>query len=323
MTRDAGSEPVNAVSNLYDCVIVGGGPAGLTAAIYLARFHLAVRVLDAGKSRTRLIPKTRNHAGYPGGIAGHDLLNRMAAQAEEFGAILTNGRVHELVKLEDGFLIRCEDINLHARSVLLATGVTNRRPKMSLELHDEALRRSLLRYCPICDGFEVTDTRVAVIGTGSHGLREAIFLRSFTAEVALIAPDGPHALEDSDARSAADAGVVLIDGPADDFSIDDARLSLGTGAGRLSFDSVYPALGSIIRSELAKPTGAEMSDEGCLLVDAHQRTTCPGLYAAGDVVLGLDQISHAMGEGGVAATAIRNDLATRRPLLRQRAERPL
>jgi thioredoxin reductase (NADPH) len=318
MTHDATEEPGDVASNVHDCVIVGGGPAGLTAAIYLARFHLTVRVLDAGESRTRLIPKTRNHAGYPGGIAGVELLDRMAAQAEEFGAILTNGRVHELLKLEDDFLIRCEDMNLRARSVLLATGVTNRRPKMTLELHDDALARGMLRYCPICDGFEVTDTRVAVIGTGSHGLREAIFLRSFTADVSLIAPDGPHALEDSDTRRAADADVVLIDGPAGDFSIDDARLSLATGAGRLSFDSIYPALGSIIRSELAKPTGAEMSDEGCLLVDAHQRTTCSGLYAAGDVVLGLDQISHAMGEGGVAATAIRNDLATRRPLLRQR-----
>jgi thioredoxin reductase (NADPH) len=134
----------------------------------------------------------------------------------------------------------------------------------------------------------------------------------------LIAPDGPHALDDSETRSAADAEVVLVNGPAKDFSINESRLSVATDAGRLSFDSIYPALGSIIRSELAKPTGAEMSGEGCLLVDAHQRTTCPGLYAAGDVVLGLDQISHAMGEGGVAATAIRNDLATRRPLLRPR-----
>ena len=317
MTHDVSHEPSDVASDVHDCVIIGGGPAGLTA-IYLARFHLAVRVLDAGESRTRLIPKTRNHAGYPGGIAGIELLDRMATQAKEFGAILTNGRVYGLVKLEDGFLIRCEHGNLHARSVLLATGVTNRRPKMPEKLHYEALGRALLRYCPICDGFEVTDTRVAVIGTGGHGLREAIFLRSFTADVTLIAPDGPHTLEDSDTRSAADAEVVLVNGPAKNFSIDDGRLCVTTGGGRLSFDSIYPALGSIIRSELAKPTGAEMSDEGCLLVDAHQRTTCPGLYAAGDVVLGLDQISHAMGEGGVAATAIRNDLATRLPLLRPR-----
>ena len=78
-------------------------------------------------------------------------------------------------------------------------------------------------------------------------------------------------------------------------------------------------MGSVIRSELAVTLGADASDEGCLVVDAHQRTTVPGLYAAGDVTKGLDQISHAMGEAGVAATAIRNDLANAGPLLREAA----
>lgn len=83
-----------------------------------------------------------------------------------------------------------------------------------------------------------------------------------------------------------------------------------------AYDAVYPALGSIIRSELATMLGAEMTEDGCLIVDDHQRTTVPALYAAGDVAKGLDQISHAMGEGGVAATTIRNDLAERISLLR-------
>ena len=89
-----------------------------------------------------------------------------------------------------------------------------------------------------------------------------------------------------------------------------------TPAGPLAFDSVYPALGSVIHSELAVALGAETNDESCLKVDAHQRTNIAGLYAAGDVVRGLDQISHAMGAAGVAATAIRNDLAERAPLIR-------
>jgi thioredoxin reductase (NADPH) len=90
-----------------------------------------------------------------------------------------------------------------------------------------------------------------------------------------------------------------------------------TAEGHHTFDSVYPALGSDVHVELAGQVGAHLSDDtGCILVDSHQRTSIEGLYAAGDVVLGLDQISHAMGEGGVAATTIRNDLAAESPLLR-------
>ena len=89
-----------------------------------------------------------------------------------------------------------------------------------------------------------------------------------------------------------------------------------TAAGRLHFDSIYPALGSDTHSGLAAMVGADRSDVGCIAVDSHQRTSVPGLYAAGDVVIGLDQISHAMGHGGVAATTIRNDLAKEQPLLR-------
>jgi thioredoxin reductase (NADPH) len=87
--------------------------------------------------------------------------------------------------------------------------------------------------------------------------------------------------------------------------------------GSAAFDSLYPALGSVIRSELAVVLGAEATEDGCLVIDTHQRTTVPGLYAAGDVAKGLDQISHAMGEAAVAATAIRNDLAQARNLARR------
>jgi thioredoxin reductase (NADPH) len=90
-----------------------------------------------------------------------------------------------------------------------------------------------------------------------------------------------------------------------------------TPDGDLAFDAVYPALGSVIRSELALMVGAQESEDTSLVVDTHQRTTVAGLYAAGDVAKGLDQISHAMGEAGVAATTIRSDLARTHLLLRE------
>ena len=100
------------------------------------------------------------------------------------------------------------------------------------------------------------------------------------------------------------------------FRIEDGQFCLDAAGGPLGFDSLYPAMGSHIRSELAVSLGAKASSDGCLEVDDHQRTSIPGLYAAGDVVKGLDQISHAMGEGGVAATTMRNDMAKAAPLRR-------
>jgi thioredoxin reductase (NADPH) len=303
-----------------DCIIIGAGPAGLTAAIYLARFHLRIRVIDAGQSRAAMIPRTHNHAGYPGGIAGTELLRLMRKQASEFGVELTHGLVEKLEQVEDGLVVHGEGQTWQARSVLLTTGVVNNRPPIAPEIHDAALARGLLRYCPICDGYEVTDRRVGVIGTRTHGFNEAVFLRMYTRDVTLIAPDGEHALSGEEQGKLQELGVTVVNGPCHPLRVDGERIFVQTPGDELAFDSVYPALGSVIRSELAVTLGADASDEGCLVVDAHQRTSVPGLYAAGDVTKGLDQISHAMGEAGVAATTIRNDLSQARTMLRE--ERP-
>lgn len=298
-----------------DCLVVGGGPAGLTAAIYLTRFHLDVLVVDSGHSRAALIPKTRNHAGFPEGISGPNLLRRMDQQARIYGAQVAH-KVVSAITIEDGlFRAATDGGDIFARAVLLATGVVNNRPAMPDAMHDEALARGLLRYCPICDGFEVTDRAIGVIGTGERGTREALFLRGYTADITLIAPEAGHSLDDTERATLAAAGIRIVDGPPV-ISLTSDQIQIGTSAGPLRFTSVYPALGSVIRSDLAVALGADASDEGCLLVDAHQRTSIPGLYAAGDVVKGLDQISHAMGEGGVAATTMRNDLAQKQPLYR-------
>lgn len=299
-----------------DGIIIGTGPAGLTAAIYLARFHLRIRLFDCGSSRAALIPRTHNHAGYPGGVKGTELLRLMLEQAEEFGATREQAEVTEIVPTGDTFDVRVGDHRYPARSVLLATGVVNRRPDMAGDVHDEALARGLLRYCPICDGYEVTDKRVGVIGTGDHGMKEALFLRGFTRDVTLIAPGAAHELDATCRAKLEDAGIVHVDGPCTPIHIAGDAIEVTTPGGALRFDSVYPALGSTIRSSLAVAAGARATADGCLEVDDHQRTSIPGLFAAGDVVKGLDQISHAMGEAGVAATTIRNLLDERRPIRR-------
>jgi thioredoxin reductase (NADPH) len=309
------SEPI------LDCLIIGGGPAGLTAAIYLARFHLDILVVDGGKSRAGWIPCTRNVSGFPDGIEGKELLERMRDQACKYGAKIETEFVTklELDKQTTLFTATWGSGCATARSVLLATGVTNRRPPMDEQLHGAALARGLIRYCPICDGYEVTDKKVGVIGSDSHGVTEALFIRSFTADVTLIAPDKAMRLKPEDQQKLKDAGIGCIDGPTQAVATADDCIIVDTAEGHHAFDSIYPALGSDTHTQLAEMVEAELSGESCIKVDSHQRTSIPGLYAAGDVVIGLDQISHAMGEGGVAATTIRNDLCSKQPMLREPA----
>lgn len=303
---------------MRDCVIIGGGPAGLTAAIYLARFHLNIAVIDAGKSRALWIPETHNHAGFPDGIAGADLLDRMREQAVKYGTKFIQGRVSRITREGENapFVLEFGHGQVEASKILMATGVVNRRPAIHEDLHARALAEGRLRYCPVCDGFEVTDKNVAVIGTGDKGLSEAIFLRGFTNRVTLVCPDAVHDLDDAACQKADHFGIKRLDGPTLVEGIDNDGINLRVGSSVISFDSVYPALGSDVNNMLAQMAGVKCSETGAIIVDTHQRTSVQDIYAAGDVVLGLDQISHAMGEGGVAAVAIRNDLSDTAPLLR-------
>ena len=307
----SGRLKVGMTDNL-DCLVIGGGPAGMTAAIYLARYRRRALVVDAGNSRATWIPHSHNHAGFPEGIGGVELLSRMASQAQTYGAIIERG---EVTRLEhDGRLFRAE-VNgreLLADTVLLATGVVNVRPDMPTRDHDRAMARGLLRYCPVCDGYEVIDKRIGVLGCDDHGTAEALFLRTYSDNVTLL-PRRFADLGDEDRRKLADAGVRIVEEPVGRFDVGDDEIVavLAEDGKRLTFDTIYPALGSKPQSELARQLGAELSPASCIVSDAHLMTTVPGLFAAGDIVEALDQISVAMGHAAIAATAIHNHLKGR------------
>jgi len=300
-----------------DCLVIGGGPGGLSAALYLARFHLSVIVLDGGESRAASIPRSHNLPGHPHGISGTDLIQAVRSQAEAHGTVMRRGRVAFLHAREHGFLAETGVGAILARKVLLATGVENLRPQpMSDALHEEALRRGLLRYCPVCDGYEVTDRRIGVLGSGPHALREAQFLRSYSARVTLISPYGPHRLDAPVRQTLADWDIATADGPVTGFALEGDAITVSRETGVLRLDTLYAALGTAARAELARGAGAALSPQGGILVDRHQMTSVPGLYAAGDVVEGLDQIAAAMGQAAVAATAMRNAICDETPLKR-------
>ena len=302
--------------DIYDCIVVGAGPAGLTAAIYLSRYHLDILVVDRGNSRASLIPTSHNHAGYPDGINGKELITRMRDQAVRYGTRIESGDVTRLSHCEDGsFEVDFGQGEFRARSVLLATGVTNRRPTMDADKHREGIARQLIRYCPICDGFEATDQKIGVIGNEERGPGESLFLRSYSSDITLIHPDGPFDLDDETRAKLDEAGICVFDGPVTDIVLkEEQKIIVCSDDKGWTFDTVYPALGSDTHVSLAEQVGATLSESRCIITDDHQRTSVEGLYAAGDVVKGLDQISHAMGQGGVASTTIRNDLARKRSL---------
>lgn len=303
------------MSETYDCAIVGGGPAGLTAAIYLARFRRKVIVFDRGGSRAALIPVSHNHAGFPEGIAGAELLARMGEQAAKYGAELAVGDVGAVTAEDGNWRLAGDGIGVTARTVLFATGVDNRRPEMDEATHRAALGAGKLRYCPICDGWEAGGEhfadRIGVVGADGRGVAEALFLRAFSPTVTLFTL-AECELHEKDRKDLAMHGVGWDPRPVRDydFSGEGVRLCFGSGEAA-HVDTLYPALGSEPNVALIARLGLRTDDEDCIVVDGHQRLGLRGLYAAGDVVAALDQISVAMGHAAVAATAIHNDLRER------------
>jgi thioredoxin reductase (NADPH) len=294
--------------NPFDCVVVGAGPAGLTAAIYLARFRRRFLVIESGASRAGWIPRSRNHPGFPAGIPGKALLRRMRRQAQAYGAEIRRGRVAAIEQDGKGFRLVDGGEPIRARKVILATGVVDN--PLPIKGVEKAVMKGLVRVCPICDGYEVIDQAVAVIGADDHSGAEAIFITTYTPKVTLVHVGPPDALTGEMRQRLAAAGVEVVETAVDSVVLEAGRLAafcFAPDAPR-RFDAVYSALGMTPRSELAVQAGARLDGAGRLLVDEHQQTSVPGLYAAGDVVRGLNQISTAEGEAATAATDVHNAL---------------
>jgi thioredoxin reductase (NADPH) len=294
---------------MLDAIIIGGGPAGLTTAIYLGRYHRPALVIDGGASRARWIPQSHNMLGFPQGIGGQALLSQLRTHATQYSAVIRPGTVEHIAREDGGsFAVHLPEEVLRSRHVVLATGVQDHLP--ALPGAEEAVLRSLLRICPICDAYEATGKRIAVIGDGERGEREASFLRTYSSSVTLLHIGAAH---DPASRARLEGqGMELIDTGLQCLSIEDEdlRLHLPSGGNR-EFDVFYTALGCSPLVGLATSLGAACDESGQLIVSSHCETSIPGLYAAGDVVRGLNQVVVAAAEAAIAATHIHNRLRDR------------
>lgn len=294
-----------ASADVLDVLVVGAGPAGLTAATYLARFHRRFAVVDAGKSRARWIPTSNNCPGFPSGIGGDDLLGKLRTQAQGFDVSIEEGRVERLQRDGEIFVATSADgREWRARFVLLATGVVDVMPAM--DGLEAGIAAHAVRLCAVCDGYEASDADIAVLAPVDVAIHHAAFLRSFSQRVAAIPTEAGDPSPEC-AELAEEAGIELLP-PALALSCDEQGCVVQTEAGERRFDTLYPVLGCEAQSRLGIALGAAVDDNGELVVDAHNQTSVDGLYAIGDVVSALNQISVAMGHAAIAASALHGRL---------------
>lgn len=284
-----------------DVIVIGGGPAGLAGALYLARFNRRVLVVDAGESRAATIPRSHNVAGFPGGIRGTELLERMRRQVRALGVPLVTERVQSLQRTAPGFRAVTATQRHDARAVLLATGAVDVAPRM--DDPQQALEEGTLRYCPVCDGHEVTGAAVGVLCNSEAGAAEAVYIRHFAASVTLFVTAGSVRFSPEAHARLQRHGIALEPQPVRALRQLDGRVVVTHGERTTACDSLYSALGMQVRSGLVVPLGAGLDELGYVLSDERQQTAVPGLFVAGDVSRGLNQISVAIGEAAVAASA--------------------
>ncbi len=289
-----------------EVLIVGGGPAGLMAAIYLARFRRSVQVIDAGASRAALIPRSHNLPGFPGGVSGRELLGHMQKQVADLGVPLTRGEVTTVEQADGLLLARHDGQATAAQRIVMATGIVDRQVPFPDWV--DAVACGLLRYCPVCDAYEAIDRRIGVLGPFDHAARKALFLRTYSADVTLIPTDDRASAIEPRLR---EAGIHIAPPLRRLQRAANAMEALLADGSVDRFDVIYPAMGADVRSQPLLRLGPRHTPEGFLLVDDKQQSSIPHIYGIGDVVTDLHQISVAFGHAAVAACHVHHSLPAR------------
>jgi thioredoxin reductase (NADPH) len=290
-----------------EVIVVGGGIAGLSAAIYLGRAQRDTLVIDSGHSMAKWEPVVGNYLGFPDGVSGEDLLKFGRKQAEAHDVRFAQDEIREIKPHEGEFILRGETREYHAKRLLLATGIFHLPPEIPGV--KECLGHSMF-FCKDCDGFRVREKRIAICGANDEAVEYALGMLLYSACV-VVATNGeiPHwSPQHSQWLEEYEIPVHqerIVDVEHHDRQILALRLENDQ---RVSIDNIFTTRGDIFHTELAQSLGAKLDDEGQIEVDRCMRTSVPNLYAAGCVTPANCQMIIAAGQGAAAAQAINRDL---------------
>jgi thioredoxin reductase (NADPH) len=295
--------------NRADLIIVGGGPAGLTSAIYSARALIDTILIEKMLPGGQPILTTfiENYPGFPDGISGPEFAERLETQARRFGAkIIVSQPVVEVSKVEDGFEVKTEGDSFWGRAVIIAPGTSPR--KLGVHGEDTFTGRGV-SYCAVCDGAFYKDKVVAVVGGGDSAIVEAIYLTRFASKVYVIHRRNQlraerilqeRAFSNPKISFIWDTVVQSIEG---EKKVELLRLkNVKTGEiSEIYTDGVFIYIGSIPNSSMVKGL-VELDENGFIITDNLMRTSVPGIFAAGDVRnTTFRQLATAVGDGAIAA----------------------
>lgn len=287
---------------MENIVIIGAGPAGISAALYAARGNMNPLVINNGIGALEKAEKIENYYGLEQPLSGKELYERGISQAEALGVRILDAEVLGISGF-DTFTVKTTAGDFDTVSVILATGGKRSAPKIPGLKEFEGRGVS---YCAVCDAFFYREKEVAVVGNGDFALHEAEELRNVTQDVTIYT-DGKepefsreHPIAVNTMKIQAIEGDDKVSGllMQSDTAAQDAE------APENSFypaDGVFVALGTAGSTEIARQMGAEISDKGNIKTDEEMATTIPGLFAAGDCTGGLLQVSKAVYEGSMAA----------------------
>ena len=293
---------------MYDVIIIGGGPAGLTAGLYNARARLKVLLLErlAPGGQVLTTDWVENYPGFPDGVSGFELMDRMKTQAEKFGLEIRNDEITGLELSESLKIAHTSSETLQTKTVILACGATWKR--LGIDGEDRLMGRGI-SFCATCDGPFYRDHEVAVIGGGDTAVEEAIFLTRFVSKVHLVhRRDQLRATKLIQERAMAhekiafvwDTVPVKVFGEKEVEGIELRNVKTGAVA-RKDVKGVFVFIGTIPNTGLVKGQ-LKLDENGFIVTDGNMQTSIPGVFAAGDIRSKLfRQISTAVGEGAAAS----------------------